>query len=1801
MIRSVLENYMRDVHANVWHRPEYEGIAYSDGDEIEGRLKNIIEGASDVSVMSIELAGRCSDWPTRYHLSHQRANLLRPFEEQLKGKQVLEIGAGCGAITRYLGEVGAEVLALEGSFRRASITALRCRDLENVSVVAEAVHNFKSIPQFDVVTLIGVLEYARKFFPGEGRDPVDAMLKYVTGFLKPAGRLIIAIENQIGLKYFAGFSEDHIGKPMFGIEEHYGCNSAVTFGRKDLGVRTSRAGLSVQEWWYPFPDYKLPSLMLSELGTFPQDDMDLSPLVRNACSHDPQYPLSVNFIQERAWRPIMRNGLLRELTNSFVLVASDSEISDVQNTPLAIHYATNRRLEFSKKVVFFRTKNGVPMTHQVSLYPQAIPRQVSLLTQQLENQIFVKGQNWQDRLVDIMTSPDWTIEQLQQWFQVWFNAFNQAVSPLAQSFMTGKNIPGKFIDLIPRNMCVDDRGVTSFFDQEWIFSENLDVDYLVFRALFSSLGGLGNIAQPRDSANIHIMSLVRQISQAFGFEFTAQSISQHLAFEREFQIMATGKPQPSADGVASWKLNVRHTQSHPSTKEIEYRKQINELHLYIKQRDGHVQKVQDTLEERNSLIRSIQQTLKERDEQIITLQHALARRPMSDTPMVSVIVSTMSSSAWLCVALQSIVVQTLTNFEIVVINDAGIDVDEVLKSFDSHQDIQYVRHAKPRGLAAARKTGLGVARGKYIAYLDEGFQFCPDHLSMHIRTLEKTGQKFSYSDVQGNVEKTDGESACLEGDGGHQFLDQSSASKNSKPISLSCVVHERAWVPSTVASDQTFEGWDERDVQKYLCQKSENLHVPHITVEWRQASPHANEEFAATTKASCNFKIMDDSVLSSAQGERAVALEDSSQHIGSFHASSIKNLDSHSSGKLVHHVVVVLNDPICGVIRLLNPIYECFARNWLKGEAKAEVVKPDFLEGPHTSWVVQRTCRYDIELLKRARSNGTRLVHDLDDLLWKIPDGNKNKNLISPVLIERLFKLLELADCVTVSTKPLRVALEMKGIKAHVLPNCLIAHEWEQYRSQRKVGRRPRVGWAGQVGVHTGDLALLHEVMERLGEEVEWAFLGEQPLLPQKHYLHWESHSAVTLDKYPQALASLNLDVALAPLAVNEFNEAKSDLRILQYGILGYPVVATDIYPHQSAPVTRVPNDPKAWVQAIREHIYDCDASEKEGEGLRQWVLENRMMDKWLPQYQAAWVGEIPAEFERIPTFHTTSLAQYGKQDEARPDREKFDCSIIIPVCNKVELTSQCLTHLAQVTHGCSYEVIVVDNASTDGTGLFLSSLEGDIQIVTNDSNLGFGKACNQGAKASSGKYLVFLNNDTIPQEEWLSALVDEVEQHPDVAIVGSKLLYPNNTIQHAGVAFSKKGRIPYHIFNGVPSDLKAVNIRQEFQAVTAACLLIRKEDFESISGFDEQFINGFEDVDLCLKIRESGKKVIYQPKSMLYHLEEQTPGRKNPETERQNGRLLMDRWAEKIVVDEDYYTVSAGYASRYSSEKGTLGLSLETFNNEAEKSQWEQIKTVQELLLKRRYDSGQSLHEQIDATIRTTLLDSSNWPNDVDVLKWAATVCGWLECVESECAFLKRVLSLEEDREAREKLANQALKHGDLSEASQHVEALLALNPNDGSGFWFQGILAMQFLEYTKAAESFQQALTVGYDAQKTGLGMGMAWMGVGDASKAWDAFQDVIASNPDNQEAVKCLIQAGTALQRWEALASHLTRFLERNPADCDMRFALAGVELRAGHSQKAKEQLAVLRLIQPDYEGLEDLETVLQPSNDPTPALA
>lgn len=899
-------------------------------------------------------------------------------------------------------------------------------------------------------------------------------------------------------------------------------------------------------------------------------------------------------------------------------------------------------------------------------------------------------------------------------------------------------------------------------------------------------------------------------------------------------------------------------------------------------------------------------------------------------------------------------------------------------------------------------------------------------------------------------------------------------------------------------------------------------------------------------------------------------------------------------------VSVILTDPICGQIRLLQPLLTGIGR-WTQGAmaADAKILSGDSTLpiGGGQVWIYQRTCLLTENYLTQVRNAGTRLVHDCDDLLWEIPADNPNHFVITPQVVEHLFRLMKLADCVTVSTEPIRIDLEKKGIAAQVIPNSVVRQEWETLLPRRRAGSRPRVGWVGQAKVHKGDTAILETIIEALKDEVEWVFLGDAPRTARNPGIISETFSMVDLNSFPKKMAGLNLDLALAPLVPNHFNEAKSDIRILQYGILGYPVIGTDIFPHRQAPIFRVPHEPQAWIKAIRERIHDLDALEREGNNLKQWVLTNRLLEHLLPEYEAAWLGCDTGNVDGI----SISAAKVSTVSTDTPQSSPtFDCSIIIPVFNKGELTQQCLTHLAKVTDGYTYEVIVVDNASTDGTKAFLATLGGDCRVITNEKNFGFAKACNQGAEAARGRYLVFLNNDTIPKSGWLSALVEEVQAHPDVAIVGSKLLYPDETIQHAGVVFSKNCLTPYHLFRGAPGDLHAANARREYQVVTAACMLIRREEFEAVGGFDEIYQNGFEDVDLCLKVGKRGKQIIYQPRSVLYHLEHQTPGRKDPEVERHNGKVLMERWASSIVIDEDLYTVPEGYANRYYFRDGWLRQSLEPFRDEAERLQWEKVRRVQELLLRKLRQQGQlTVGEQSEC--EALLSNPQEWPLDSEVLRWGGRVCQSLNMEEGETKFLDCLLSLGEDVEARETLAKKSMSCGDLEEASRHIERILSHNPNSPVGHFLSGVLHIQSQAFSEAIQSFQKASAAGADRVKTHKGLGMAYMGLGSHEKAWETFEQLRKDQPDDPEIMKHLLQVGSALGCWDRLAGMLSHYLERNPADGDMRYALAGVYFRAGYLSLAYEHCEFLATLMPNFEGLQDLRLRIAEASPSTYAIA
>lgn len=521
-----------------------------------------------------------------------------------------------------------------------------------------------------------------------------------------------------------------------------------------------------------------------------------------------------------------------------------------------------------------------------------------------------------------------------------------------------------------------------------------------------------------------------------------------------------------------------------------------------------------------------------------------------------------------------------------------------------------------------------------------------------------------------------------------------------------------------------------------------------------------------------------------------------------------------------------------------------------------------------------------------------------------------------------------------------------------------------------------------------------------------------------------------------------------------------------------------------------------------------------------------------------------------------------------------YVCSIIIPVWNKLELTVQCLKALAEVTTGLHYEVIIVDNASTDGTAEFLATLSGDVQIVTNPENLGFAKACNQGARIAKGKYLVFLNNDTIPQKGWLQALVSEVEEDIKVGIVGSRLLYADGTVQHAGVVRDLEQGLPYHIYKGFAGDHRAVTSRREFQVVTAACMLVRRTIFEAVEGFDEGYINGFEDADLCLKVRERGYAVVYQPRSVVVHLESQTPGRKAHE--QANVAHFLKKWGGQWwAADEDRHFYIDGYNLKRVFRNGQTGGDIVLGEKTIDRAMWAHVAAAQTAALNKDWHA-----------VRRELALADEWPNDPYVLSWGARVAERLEEPVSRIRFLTRSVDYTNNPSERLALVRTLLEHNEVVRAEEQLGMIFATSPNHADGLLLKGILSMQREQYGSAEDAFASALREGADRKRCLMGMGMAAMGRAYAQGAWERFVEVLVDHPNDPEAIHWLLRAGTAQNRWEELADHLCSYVTKNPRDLAIRFALASVLLRGDQIEAARREYDALRTDAPAYDGLDQL---------------
>jgi GT2 family glycosyltransferase len=248
--------------------------------------------------------------------------------------------------------------------------------------------------------------------------------------------------------------------------------------------------------------------------------------------------------------------------------------------------------------------------------------------------------------------------------------------------------------------------------------------------------------------------------------------------------------------------------------------------------------------------------------------------------------------------------------------------------------------------------------------------------------------------------------------------------------------------------------------------------------------------------------------------------------------------------------------------------------------------------------------------------------------------------------------------------------------------------------------------------------------------------------------------------------------------------------------------------------------------------------------------------------------------------------------------------SIIIPSQNNRRLLERCVRSLEERTAYQPVEILIVDNRSDDPPTL--DYLEGlPHRVLPFDEPFNFARMNNRAAAAARGDHLVFLNDDTeVIDPGWLEAMLEH-SQRPEVGAVGARLLFPDNTIQHAGVIVGIQGKAG-HAFCGFPGDHPGyydfARVIRNFSAVTAACLMMRRTVFEEMDGFDEDFAVSYNDVDLCLRLRRRGYLVVYTPYATLYHHQSASRGPYNPETDRKYEELLQTRWKQVFEDGDPYY-----------------------------------------------------------------------------------------------------------------------------------------------------------------------------------------------------------------------------------------------------------------------------------------------------------
>lgn len=1360
--------YTHDAETEVWVRPDFAGIAYSDGDNAENELAEIIRNAQDVSVLSAELPQYCTDWAKLYHLSPSRGNLFRPFEHLLKGKSVLEIGAGCGAISRYLGEVGAEVLSLEGSPRRAAIAASRSRDLDNVTVLAERFDDFKIEQQFDVVTLIGVLEYASMF--SADPDPAYGMLKRIRQLLKPDGHLFIAIENQLGLKYFAGAPEDHLGIAMYGIEGRYSHGQPKTFGKNELEQLIARAGFASSNFLSPYPDYKLPNSLITEKG-FNCSDFDAAALAWQNTRKDPQLPARTHFSLEMAWPVVINNHLGMELANSFLVVATAAREQIISEDVLAYHYSTGRKAEYCKEAVFVKTSNGIEVRSARLAGVSAAENTVNSIGETFKHilsmrQNYAAGRVLSAGFLEASLTENWTVETFIPFFKRYLNSLQQLLAlegaPTDVDRLS-RVLPARYLDAVPQNIILDPSGNPQLIDIEWEMIGGVELGHLLMRGLLLLMAS----ATPFSASTTAISrkDFITRLLASAELAINEQDLERYMQAEAFFQEKVSGR---DAKTFLNW--------SPDATIPIAGKrgeKAPRLATLYFSEEDG-------SFSER----RSVSQLARDGEQTLVfdIPAHLPAKEirfdPVNDCQSFSISAMKLYSGKDLIWTWQDCASAPLKAIGAITIGRHGRSSVSIAVHDDPWVIIPYEFSADTKRSQLALQISFALLTELDVARLmEEEFQ----------RRLEDSTLQLLEKDTQ--IRDLNG-----------QLLDKDTHIHNSN-LQL---------------------------VDKDTHIHNLNLHIiaMYSSTSWKLSAPL--RRFARVAR----------------RARLAYGLLRSIIRRGGGLASTAKK------ARAVWQV-----HGLAGVIARAR---------WANGATN------DAFPGKETREVIDR---HDYQ--KWVEYYDTLSETLSQAITEEITTWEKNPviSIIMPVYNPPLDLLREAVESVSEQLYPhweLCLADD-----ASTKPEVI-----EYLSSLEAQDKRIKVVFRKENGhiSHASNSAL------KIASGQYVALMDNDDLIP-KHALYWVAR---TIRDNPNAGIIYSDEdkidakgIRSSPYFKSDWNEFlfRSQNMVCHLGVYRRDLV-----------------DEVGQFRAGFEGAQDYDLALRCVDKLErnQIIHIPRVLYHWRihpgstamagdekPYAALAGVKALDEHLERKGNIGATELLPMGMYRVHYNLPEFLPLvTLVIPTRNAHALVRQCIDSIKKLTTYPRYEIILVDNGSDEPESLnYFAEIgrEDNVRVLRDDGPFNYSALNNNAVKLANGELIGLINNDIeVVTPGWLEEMVS-IALQPKVGAVGARLWYPDDRLQHGGVVVGVGG-VAGHSHKYLPKGdygyFCRAALTQEFSAVTAACLVIKKSIFEEVNGLDEVNLKiAFNDVDFCLRVQEAGYLNVWTPFAELYHHESATRG----------------------------------------------------------------------------------------------------------------------------------------------------------------------------------------------------------------------------------------------------------------------------------------------------------------------------------------